>query len=261
MKSNCCEHGSRATNSVQMLVLAALVLMFLMRGAGAQTQALASNPAEAQKGGELYQTLYLTGSAKESDAADIVTDLRNMLPKARLYYVSSQNAISMLGTAEDFQLAQKILADIDKTPKTYRLTYTITEIEGGKQIGTRHVALVVVSGGKTNFKQGSKVPVVTGVFNQGTSNPNSQVQYVDVGLNIDASLEQYPSGLKLRTKVEQSSVAEEKSGFGAQDPTIRQTTLEGIPTLTQGKPVVLGSIDIPETTRRQQIEIVSEPVL
>ncbi|QNI31285.1 hypothetical protein H7849_19655 [Alloacidobacterium dinghuense] len=230
-------------------------------GAGAQTQTTASNSAETQKSGEIYKTLYLTGTTKDSGAVDVVTDLRNMLPNARLYYVPSQNAISMRGSAEDLQLAQKILADTDRKPKTYRLTYTITEMDGGQQTGTRHVALVVVSGGKTVFKQGNKVPIVTGVLNEGSSNPNSQVQYLDVGLNIDAALEESPDGLKLRSKIEQSRVAEEKSAAGLPDPVVRQTTLEGTSTLTQGKPVVLGSIDIPETTRRQQIEIVSEPVL
>ena len=255
MKSNCCEGRSR-TSLVPMLVITAIVMALWAPGAGAQTQT-----TETQKSGEIYKTLYLTGTTKDSGAVDLVTDLRNMLPNAKLYYVPSQNAISMRGSAEDLQLAQKILADTDRKPKTYRLTYTITEMDGSQQTGTRHVALVVVSGGKTVFKQGNKVPIVTGVLNEGSANPNSQVQYLDVGLNIDAALEESPDGLKLRSKIEQSRVADEKSSAGLPDPVIRQTTLEGTSTLTQGKPVVLGSIDIPETTRRQEIEIVSEPVL
>lgn len=259
MKSNGCEDGRRSS-FVQMLVVAAIVLTFFVQHGNAQTQTTAPASAEAQSGGEIYQTLYLTGTAKESDAVEIMTDLRNMLPKAKVCFVPSQNAVSIRGSAEDLQLAQKILADLDRKPKTYRLTYTITEMDGSQQASTRHIALVVVSGGKTVFKQGDKVPVVTGMFNEGTSNSNSQVQYLDVGLNIDASLEESPGELKLHSKIEQSRVAQEKSGVGAQDPIVRQTTLEGVSTLTQGKPVVLGSIDIPETTRRQEIEIVSELV-
>ena len=120
--------------------------------------------------------------------------------------------------------------------------------------------MIVAAGGKTVVKQGNRVPLVTGSSNAGSSAPNSQVQYVDVGLNIEASLEGNSDGLRLHSKVEQSSLAEEKSGFGAQDPVIRQTMLEGMSTLAQGKPMVLGSLDIPGSTRHEEIEVVSELV-
>jgi hypothetical protein len=66
--------------------------------------------------------------------------------------------------------------------------------------------------------------------------------------------------VRLRTKVVQSSVAEDKSGVGNSDPVIRQTTLEGTSTLVQGKPLVLGSLDVPGSTRHQEVEVVSELV-
>ena len=46
--------------------------------------------------------------------------------------------------------------------KTYRLTYTLTETDGGKRVGTQHFAMIVVSGRKTVLKQGNRVPLVTG---------------------------------------------------------------------------------------------------
>jgi hypothetical protein len=36
--------------------------------------------------------------------------------------------------------------------------------------------------------------------------------------------------------------------------------LEGMSTLAQGKPMVLGSLDIPGSTRHEEIEVVSELV-
>jgi len=66
--------------------------------------------------------------------------------------------------------------------------------------------------------------------------------------------------LRLHTKVEQSKVADEKSTVGIQDPVIRQTTLDATSTLAPGKPVVLGTIDVPGSTRKQEIEVVSELV-
>jgi len=230
------------------------------RIASAQTATAESGPADAKTGSEEYRTFYLTNLTEPRDANDIVTDLRNMLPKARCYYLASQGAISMRGSQEDIALVQKVLADMDRTRKVYRLTYTITEMDGSKAMRTQHVALVVATGGKSNMKQGSRVPIVTGGVDAGSSTANSQVQYVDVGLNIEASVEGSADGLQLRSKVEQSSMADEKSGIGAQDPVIRQTKLEGVSTLTPGKPMVLGSLDIPGTTRHEEIEVVSELV-
>ena len=65
-----------------------------------------------------------------------------------------------------------------------------------------------------------------------------------MGQEIEASLDGYLDGVRLRTKVVQSSIAEDKSGVGTQAPIIRQTTFEGTSTLVQGKPLVLGSLDV-----------------
>lgn len=226
----------------------------------ADSKPVDTRPAEARLNAGTYQILYLNNLTQISDANDITTDLRNMLPMAKIYYVPSQSAISMRGSAEDIALAQKIIADLDKPKKSYRLTYTMTETDEGKPVGTQHFAVVVMLGGKTVLKQGSRVPLVTGSTKGENMAESSQVQYIDIGLNVEASLEGYLDGLRLRTKVEQSKVADEKSTVGIQDPVIRQTTLDATSTLAPGKPVVLGTIDVPGSTRKQEIEVVSELV-
>ena len=143
--------------------------------------------------------------------------------------------------------------------KTYRLTYTLTETEGGKRVGTQHFAMIVVSGRKTVLKQGNRVPLVTGSVST-SGGAQTQVQYLDIGLNIDASIEESADGVKLNTQVEQSSIAEGKSGVGTQDPIVRQAKLEGTSILTAGTPLILGSMDIPSTARRLDIEVVMEHV-
>lgn len=238
-------------------MLAGITLAFTLTSVSlpAQTQA-----AEAKPNFSTYQMIYLNNLTQSNDANDVQTDLRNMLLNAKIYYVPSQSAITMRGSAEDIALAQKIVADLDKPRKSYRLTYTITETDGGKAVGTQHFAVVVLLGGRTVLKQGSKVPLVTGTTQGENMMQNSQVQYMDVGWNVEASLDGYLDGLRLRTKIEQSKVADEKSGIGAQDPVFRQTTLDATSTLTPGKPVVLGAIDVPGSTRKQEIEVVSELV-
>jgi type II secretory pathway component GspD/PulD (secretin) len=247
-------------------VIAGLILSLigLVEPAGAQTESptepAETKSAEVRTGAEQYKTFYLTSLTEPNEANEIVTDLRNMLPRAHVYYVSSEGAMSMRGTAEELQLAQRVLADMDRTRKVYRVTYSITESDGGKAVGTQHLAMIVATGGKTDVKQGSRVPIVTGSVDDPASGKSKQVQYVDLGLNIEASLEGSADGLRLRSRIEQSNVADEKSGIGAEDPIIRQTRLEGISTLVEGRPVVLGSLDIPGTSRHEEIEVVSELV-
>jgi hypothetical protein len=221
-------------NWTKKLLLVAIILAAACFGMSAVAQAQA---ADAQAGSEIYQTLYLTNLTQQDDANELQTDLRNMLPKLKLYYVRSQSAISIRGSAEDIALAQKILSDLDKTKKIYRLTYTMTEKDDGKTIGVQHFAIIVASGSRTDLKQGSRVPITVN-----TSSSSGEITYLDVGQDIEASLDGYFDGVRLRTKVVQSSIAEDKSGGGTQNPpVIRQTTLEGTSTLVQGKPLVLAS--------------------
>jgi hypothetical protein len=109
------------------------------------------------------------------------------------------------------------------------------------------------SGSRTVAKQGSRVPIPV---NTNLASPTSEITYLDVGQEIEASLDGYLDGVRLRTKVVQSSIAEDKSGVGA--PIIRQTTFEGTSTLVQGKPLILGSLDVAGSTRHQEVEVVSE---
>ncbi|MFL6426805.1 MAG: hypothetical protein ACJ71S_01070 [Acidobacteriaceae bacterium] len=243
--------------------LAAILLLLAPLASHAYAQSPATKLADLNSANEkpsTYKTFYLTNLTREQDANEIQTDLRNMLPTAKLYYVPSQNALSMRASAEDIALAQKILADLDRTPKIYRLTYTITESESGQPSGKQHVTLIVTSGGKADVKQGSKVPIVIGNDPQGEQPAHANVQYQDIGLEIEAIANAYTDGLRLRSRIAQSSVADEKSGIGSQDPVFRQTTLDATATLVPGKPLILGSLDIPGTNRHQQVEVVSEAI-
>jgi len=260
MKSNCDVNRRRAGNAARIFLSLALILAFFAPSAGAQTQPSDSRPAEPKPGPETYQTFYPANITQQRDANDLVTDLRNLVPRAKIYYMASQGAISIRATPDDILLAQKILADLDRPKKVYRLTYTLTEMDNGKRTATQHFSIIVTAGERTNLKQGRRVPIVTGSTDAGASAKNSQVQYVDVGLSIEASVEGYLDGVRLRTKVEQSSLAEEKAGVGVHDPVIHQSSLEETSSLVEGKPLMLGSLDIPGSTRKQEIEVVSELV-
>ena len=99
-----------------------------------------------------------------------------------------------------------------------------------------------------------------GTVEKETTAQSSEIQYLDVGLSIEATVSGSPENLILRSKVEQSSLRGEKSAVVAPDPVVRQTVLQGSTELVQGKPTVLGSLDVPGTTSREEIEVVAELV-
>lgn len=244
--------GRRRMTMAKGILGVALVLIFVEARAKAQTP-----PAPAQPSS--VQTFYLTNLTQASDANEVTTALRNLLePTVKSYLVPSQNAIVMRGTPDQLALAQKLLTDLDRAKKIYRLTYTTSEMDGGKRIGSQHFSLVVVPGVRTVLKQGSRVPVVTGSTAPGTTTSKTDVTYLDVGLNIDASVDSYGDGVRLRTKIEQSGVAEERSGLGTEDPVIRQTLMEGTSILSPGKPLTLGSLDVLGSTRHMDVEVILE---
>jgi hypothetical protein len=102
------------------------------------------------------------------------------------------------------------------------------------------------------------VPVVTGQYDDGKNGAQEQFTYLDIGINIDSTINQLANGLRLKSKVEQSSVAATQAILGAQEPIIRQSVLEGNFNVTLGKPLALGQIDVPGSTRHLDVEVVAE---
>jgi type II secretory pathway component GspD/PulD (secretin) len=262
MQLNRIAAGSRGLTPVAVIAVVALGAVVLPLRAGAQIKPEDPQLSEAKPttpaAPETIRTIFLTNATEQGDFNDIQTDLRNALPKAKIFGVQAQDAITIRATAEDMETAQKIISDLDQARKLYRLTYTITDIDGGKRLGSQQFTLLVTSGEKSTFKQGSRVPLVTGTF-EGQP-PGTQVQYQDIGLNIEARVSGSPDSLDVHTKIEESSLAEEKSVGTAQDPVVRQTVFDESSQLAHGKPLVLGSLDLPGTTRSQQVEVVAELV-
>jgi len=146
-------------------------------------------------------------------------------------------------------------------PTTYRLTYTIAHSDGKKQLGVQHYSLTV---NPEDFQDatlslGSRVPIATGATgNGGKPEQGFQFQYMDVGLTIRAHVREFASGVRVYSSVEQSTLADEPSGVGSSDPVIRQGKLVNTATLTLGKPMMLGSLDVPGSTMHMDIEVVLE---
>lgn len=193
---------------------------------------------------------------------EIVTVVRNMVsPSTRVMVSPTQSALAAEGTDDQLAGIQKIIDTLDKPKKGYRLTYTLIDFDGTRRLGDQHYSMLLIPGQRTTLKQGNKVPIVTGTDYKEPSNPQTHVTYVDLGMNFDATLDGAGSMLQLKTKVEQSSVIEDRpTAAAAQDPVIRQAVFEGSAMLTVGKTQTIGALDITGTTRRIEIQVLAEPV-
>jgi type II secretory pathway component GspD/PulD (secretin) len=247
----------KGTNSICLAMLAMLLAM-PTRAAFAQEDT-AKVPKERREA--IYKVFYIKNPAELNDANEILTALRNLInPSAKVYMDVGQKAILIRSTPEDLELAQRIISDLDKARKAYRVTYTLTDMDGTKRVGTQHFSLNLTPGQRATLKDGSKIPVATGTYTAGSASSQLQMTYLDVGMNFDATLTEIADGGVLKSKVERSSIAEEKSGVGEQDPVVRQAVVDGTYLLPLGKPVMLGSMDIPASTRHLDIEVMLELV-
>lgn len=239
-------------------ILAAVPLSCLLFATNLHAQSEPASGSAEANAPQTTVTVFLNNITEQRDMNEVQTDLRTMLPRARTYSDYSSKAITVQGSSDEVAEAQKLIAEIDKPRRAYRVTYTITDADSGKPAATKHVSLVVLSGNKSVVKQGTRVPLVTGTTGQDAAPNSTQVQYIDIGLSIEASLESTAQTIQLRSKVEQSSVAEEKSGIGTQDPVIHQTQLEQVSTLVPGKALALGSLELPDSSRHEEVEVVAE---
>lgn len=210
-----------------------------------------------------YRTriISLSNVTQLNDANDILTAARNMVdPGDKIYLLASQNAIVVGSYPEEIARAEALIHELDRPHKAFRLTYTVAVVEDGKTIGTQHYSLVAADGQRTTLKEGDKVPVATGSFSTDNAASQTQFTYLDVGMNFDATVVSMATGLALKTKVEQSSIGPTNTIAGVAEPVVRQSVLETVTLAPLGKPLMLGSIDIPNSTRRLDIDVLIEQI-
>lgn len=206
------------------------------------------------------KVFHLSNVGKVEEANEIVIALRNMInPQDKIYLVASSNDVVASAPPEELSRIGQLISELDHPKRTYRVTYTLNESDGGRRVGVQHFSMLVLLGQRVVLKQGDKVPVLTGSYSTEKAAEQTQFTYLDVGVNLDTTLDAFAAGLRLRSKVEQSSVAAEPSGSKlADDPIVRQSVLEGTSVIVPGKPMNLGAIDIVGSTRHVDVELVVE---
>lgn len=235
-------------------------------GSSAARAQEAAHTAIPGSGGEActnsLKSFVLKNATQANDGNEIQTALRNMLPSTtRIFFASTQNTIFVCASPELQAVAERMVKEMDHPRNRYKLTYTFTEFDGSKRMGTQHFSMLVTAGQRMTVKEGSRVPIATGSLGTGAANAppatiQTQYQYVDVGMNFDVTLMETASGALVKTKVEESGIA----SMPGQNPVIRQMTFEGSPTLVTGKPAIVTSLDMPESTRHVDVEVMMEAV-
>jgi hypothetical protein len=144
----------------------------------------------------------------------------------------------------------------------YRLDFSFNEVADGKTVNTRRYSMDVTAGESNEIKIGTRVPVASG-----TNDPRMpaavQYQYLDVGTNIWAQLREHGDDLMLVVRSEVSNL-DTSSGDGSAGaspaaerlgPVIRQIKISGSTSLITGKPILIGSMDDPNSKRQFQLEV------
>lgn len=145
-----------------------------------------------------------------------------------------------------------------KALEAYRLDFSFNEIEDDKKINTRHYSLNLTSESQDEVKIGTRVPVAAGT--SGPDNATTQYQYMDVGTRISAQLRSRGDDEQLIVNSEISNLdlplhAREGALTVQQAPVVRQIRIDGDTLLVLGKPIMIGSVDDPNSKRQFQLEV------
>jgi hypothetical protein len=138
----------------------------------------------------------------------------------------------------------------------YRLTYTMTEMDGTKRVGSQRYAIVLDADARpSHVNLQSSIPVEV------ISAPGFSSKHIDrmkEEARIDANLRQFANGMELSTQVQQDTFARGTNDGPATDvlpPVTRESFLTTTVLLSENKPVTIGQLDIPGSTHVLQIQV------
>ncbi len=140
-------------------------------------------------------------------------------------------------------------ASVDKEVQesAFRLDFSINELEDGKKINARQYSMNLTAGNYKELKIGTRVNVEA---------EQGKFQYLDVGTNIRARIYGKREWPILDVTAEVSNFASpEQNNRSSAPPLLRQMVISGTTVLVFGKPVVIGSVDDPNSKRQFQLEL------
>ena len=142
-----------------------------------------------------------------------------------------------------------------KPLQAYRLDFALHELQDGNKTNSRHYSMNLTGGSGDEIKIGTRVPVATG--SSGPAGVGTQFQYMDVGTTIWAILREAGDDWQLQVKSETSDLDMNRAKEHGTEfaPIVRQMKIEGSTLLVTGKPMLIGTLDDPNSTRQFQLEV------
>jgi hypothetical protein len=161
----------------------------------------------------------------------------------------AQEAAPSKGNAQTEAASDAKQKSAEQRPlEAYHLDFAINESEDGKKINSRQYAMNLNTNDSNEIKIGTRIPVEV---------KDGEFQYLDLGTNISAHLRDERGQMLLTVRAEVSSFAIPEQGLDKPDPhpAIRQLKLSGSALLPLAKPMVMDSVDDPNSKRTFQLEV------
>jgi hypothetical protein len=167
---------------------------------------------------------------------------------AALLAAASQPAVSQ----QDSASSKATDAAQQASPKHYyKLLFVLRETDEGKVLNQRTFGMDISAeppqvrpGEWWNMRSGTRVPF----------SGSKDVNYIDVGVNLDVRADEAPEGLQMQITSEISSVASE-TGAGVAAPAIRQVKVKSAVLAPVGKPTVVFTADDAASKHRFELEV------
>ena len=142
--------------------------------------------------------------------------------------------------------------EVEKALSSYRLDYTLSELDDGKKINTRQYSMHSRPSDWNEIKIGTRVPVEA---------KQGEFQYLDIGMNIrcrlidQTDLASLGNNVSLSVHADLSNFAIPEQQGQSMRPAIRQMKIEASTIVALGKPVVVGVVDDPNSKHQYQLEV------
>jgi hypothetical protein len=141
----------------------------------------------------------------------------------------------------------KASPEAEKPVNAYRLDFSINEFEDGKKINSRQYSLNLNAEDANQTKIGTRVPV---------ESKQGEFTYLDVGTSIWCrSSGERSNGLPISVHAEISNFAMPEQQTQTTHPILRQLSIQASTVAQLGKPMVIGSVDDPNSKRQFQLEV------
>lgn len=140
----------------------------------------------------------------------------------------------------------KAASQSEKVVSPYHLDFSVNEIEEGKKINARQYSMNLNADDANEVKIGTRVPV---------ESKQGEFQYIDVGTSIWSRIGESANGIPLSVRAEISNFATPDQQVQQARPILRQLSIKASTLAQLGKPMVVGSVDDPNSRRQFQLEV------